>query len=204
MGAARLRSASVLAHRCTVLVPRTPHRPATRELRAAAPPRCSLTGAPSSSLGRRTGLPHGSCAPPLRFGARSPVHRPRPSDAAPACHTGAARRRPASVLAHRCTVLVPRTPHRPATRELRASAPLRCSLTGAPSSSLGRRTGLPHGSCAPPPRLGARSPVHRPRPSDAAPACHTGAARLRSASVLAHRCTVLVPRTPHRPATREL
>src|SRR5437667_8205543 len=31
----------------------------------------SFTGPPSSFLGRRTALPHGSCAPPLRFGARS-------------------------------------------------------------------------------------------------------------------------------------
>src|SRR5207248_4460825 len=95
------------------------------------------------------GLPQGGCAPPLPFGARSPVHRPRPSDAAPACHKGAALLRFASVLAHRCTVLVPRTLHRPATRELRSSASLRCSLTGAPSSSLGRFTGLPQATCAP-------------------------------------------------------
>src|SRR5438552_6238318 len=66
-----LRCASVLAHRCTVLVPRTLHRSVTWELRASAALRCSLTGAPSSSLGRCTALSHGSCAPPLRFGARS-------------------------------------------------------------------------------------------------------------------------------------
>src|SRR5712691_4128659 len=204
MGPARLRCASVLAHRSTVLVPRTLHRSATWELRASAALRCSLTGPPSSFLGRCTALPHGRCAPPLRFGARSPVHRPRSSDAAPLCHMGAARLRCASVLAHRSTVLVPRTLHRSATWELRASAALRCSLTGPPSSFLGRCTALPHGSCAPPLRFGARSPVHRPRSSDAAPPCHMGAARLRCASVLAHRSTVLVPRTLHRPATWEL
>src|SRR5712691_178786 len=157
MGPARLRCASVLAHRSTVLVPRTLHRSATWELRASAALRCSLTGPPSSFLGRCTALPHGSCAPPLRFGARSPVHRPRSSDAAPLCHMGAARLRCASVLAHRSTVLVPRTLHRSATWELRASAALRCSLTGPTSSSLGRCTALPHGSCAPPLRFGARS-----------------------------------------------
>src|SRR5207244_4343744 len=113
--------ADLLAHRSTVLVPRTLHRPTTWELRASAALRCSLTGPPSSFLGRCTALPHGSCAPPLRFGARSPVHRPRSSDAAPLCHMGAARLRW-----------------------------LRCSLTGPPSSFLGRCTALPHGSCAPP------------------------------------------------------
>src|SRR5712691_6283833 len=38
----------------------------------------SLTGPPPSSLGRCTDLAHGSCAPPLHFGARSPL---RPSSA---------------------------------------------------------------------------------------------------------------------------
>src|SRR2546428_13465766 len=95
--------------------------------------------------------------PACGAGARSSDQRPRSSDAVPICHMGAAVLRCASVLAHRISVLAPRTLSRSATWELRSSAALRSSLIGPASSLLGRRPDLPPASCGPPLRF-------RPRP----------------------------------------
>src|SRR5437763_12444524 len=72
----------------------------------------------------------GICAPPLRFGTRSHVHhlRWRPCN----CWLGSALLRSASVLDHTCTIFDGARVL--AGWDLRSSAPLRCSITRAPSS----------------------------------------------------------------------